>query len=147
MKRPKQALTILAFWLTSAALLFSQNQLAPRPCPDEDAVGCELIAWSQLQEPVPLREASSPPDRPGDKEGAASSELQSETRGAQFPQTVVGVIVKNQGRYCLRVNGWLDLVLDDQRIAQRHESERVRIEGVVDKERKTLRVEVITPAL
>jgi hypothetical protein len=147
MKRPKQALTILGFWLTSAAFLFSQNQLGQRPCPDEDGVGCELIAWSQLQEPVPLPEASSPPDRPGDKEGAASSELQAEARGPQSPQTVLGVIVKNQGRYCLRVNGGLDLVMDDQRIAQRHESERVRIEGVVDKARKTLRVEVITPVL
>jgi len=148
MKRIAQALAVFAFWLMTAVFSFSQNQLDQQPCPDEDSVGCELIAWSQLQEPAPLPDAASPPDRPRDQDRTESSSearsTGSEVRQNHSPQTVQGVVIKDQGQYCVRVSEG-DLVLDDQKIAQRHEGERVRIEGVVDRDKRTLHIDSITP--
>ena len=51
----------LIFLLAAVTLSFSQDP-DPQPCPDVTAgiPRCELIAWSQLQEPVPrLRPAQS----------------------------------------------------------------------------------------
>jgi hypothetical protein len=139
MKRPANVLVSLAFWLATTAFSFSQNQLNQQACPDvaDEALGCELIAWSHLQEPVPLPEATSPPERP--------KEQANEVPRAQSLQTMTGFIVLNQGQYCLRVNDQLVLVLDDQKTAQRHEGERVKIQGMLDADRKTLRVEGISP--
>jgi hypothetical protein len=149
MKRVAQALAPLAFWLMTAVFSFSQNQLNQQPCPDEDAVGCEPIAWSQLQEPAPLPDAASPPDRSRDQERpASSSELRRsdfEARHGQSTQTVQGVVIKDQGKYCVRVSADADFVLDDQQIAERYAGEPVRIEGVVDNEKNTLHIKSITP--
>ncbi|MGH9497917.1 MAG: DUF5818 domain-containing protein [Terriglobales bacterium] len=127
MKRLAWALAVVAFWSMTAALSFSQNQLDQQPCPDhdEDAVGCEPIAWSGLQEPVPLPNVAFLSDRQSDP--------------------VEGTVVKKQGQYCLRVTAEADFILDDQQMAQSYEGERVRIEGVVDREKKTLHSRSITP--
>ena len=45
----------LAFLFVVAPLAFSQDG-TPQPCPDVEsgALGCEPVAWSRLQEPMPL---------------------------------------------------------------------------------------------
>ena len=58
-----------------------------------------------------------------------------------------GVVVRDQDQYCLRVSAEVNLMLDDRQIAQRHEGKQVRIEGVVDREKKTLHIVSITPVL
>ena len=139
MKRPANALALLAFWLITTPLSFSQNQLDQEPCPDvaEEALGCELIAWSNLQEPAPLPDATSPSEGP--------NEPANESRRGQSLQTVTGIIIRNEGQYCLRVSAGLVLTLDDQQAAQRHAGERVKITGMLDAGRKMLRVERIAP--
>jgi Protein of unknown function (DUF5818) len=138
MRRAANALAFLAFWLVTTPFSFSQNKLNEQPCPDcaEEALGCELIAWSQLNEPAPLPDATSPSTLPEE----SANEFRS-----QFPQTFTGVIFQNEGRYCLRVNAGLALMLDDQRTAQRHEGERVKIKGRLDAGGTTLRVQAISP--
>jgi hypothetical protein len=70
MTRVAQALMVSILWLAPAKPSLSQNPPERQPCPDAtaEAVGCELIAWSHLQEPVPL--PLTPPDdrQPGDPE-------------------------------------------------------------------------------
>lgn len=150
MRRFANSAAVLAFGMVMATPLFSQNQVDQQPCPEvaEDAVGCEPIAWSRLQEPVPLPDAASPPDRPGAKEGPGAS---SETQSSDFEghrqrvQTIVGVIIRNQEWYLLRVSAAVTLALEGPQVARHHEGERVRIKGVVDHEKRSIHVESITP--
>jgi hypothetical protein len=62
MTRLAQALMVSILCLAPAKLSLSQNPPERQPCPDvtAEAIGCELIAWSHLQEPVPL--PLTPPD-------------------------------------------------------------------------------------
>jgi hypothetical protein len=54
------ALVKFALLLVMAPQVFAQAG-SPQPCPDTTAgaLGCELIAWSKLQSPVPLPEPDS----------------------------------------------------------------------------------------
>ena len=61
MTRLAQVLMVSILCLAPAKPSLSQNP-GRQPCPDvtAEAIGCELIAWSKLQEPVPL--PLTPPD-------------------------------------------------------------------------------------
>jgi hypothetical protein len=150
MTRPASALAASIFSL-AATLTFSQDQAGRQPCPDvtSETMGCELIAWSRLQEPTPLPDATSPPDgQPKEKEkGRLEKRVEGQESDLnpqrQSSQTVTGVIVRNEEMYCLKVNADLTLVLDDQEVAQRYQGKRVNIKGLVDLELKTLRIESI----
>jgi hypothetical protein len=152
MTRPVNALAGSLFWLATATLTFSQDQAGHQPCPDvtSETMGCELIAWSRLQEPVPLPDATSPPDRQ-DRQAYEKERLEKRAKGQesdanpqhQSSQTVTGIIVRNEAMYWLRVNADLTLLLDDQEVAQRYQGRQVNIKGLVDLELKTLRIDSI----
>jgi hypothetical protein len=149
MTRPVSMLAGSLFWLATATLAFPQDQAGHQPCPDvtSETIGCELIAWSRLQEPIPLPDATSPPDRQAyQKDGLEkrAKGQEPDVKGQrQSSQTVTGVIVQNDAMYCLKVNADLTLVLDDQEVAQRYQGKRVNIKGVVDIELRALRIESI----
>ena len=68
MKRETNTLLGLALFLAIAPFAFSQDG-NPQPCPDvTGTLGCELVAWSQLQEPVPLPEPDTRPVPPPDQQ-------------------------------------------------------------------------------
>ena len=148
-------LAVSAFWLVMATPVFSQNQPARQPCPDVDAetLGCELIAWSSLQQPRPLPDATSPPDRqPKETEPEKRRGEEPKRRAAsatsqrdQSLQTIAGVIVRNDGLYCLRVSSSVDLPLDDQKLAQRYDGKRVLVTGTLRPDDRILRVDHINP--
>jgi uncharacterized protein DUF5818 len=127
MTRLASALTVSIFGLATATLMFCQNQAGRQPCPDvtEATMGCQLIAWSHLQEPVPLPDATSSPNR--------------QARD-QFLQTFDGTIVRSEGQYLLEVSAGVALVLHDQEIAQRYEGKRVKINGWLDTTQKMLHI-------
>lgn len=59
----------LAFLFVVTSLAFSQDG-TPQPCPDVEpgALGCEPVAWSRLQEPMPLPEPDAKPAPPADQQ-------------------------------------------------------------------------------
>jgi hypothetical protein len=91
-----EALTVAVFWL-AASLSFCQNPVDRQPCPDvtAEAMGCELIAWSKLQEPVPLP-LTLPDDRQPSQPERQERVSDQNTERHQSLQTVVGVVVKDR---------------------------------------------------
>jgi hypothetical protein len=65
MKRLTNVPLGIVFLLTLAPVGFSQDG-NPQPCPAvaPGTLGCELVEWSQLQEPVPLPEPDAKPVPP-----------------------------------------------------------------------------------
>jgi hypothetical protein len=149
MKQPASTLLSI-FWLATATLSFSQNPAARQPCPDvtADALGCELIAWSQLQAPVPLPDADHQADQQLEQaRPEAAPAPESNARHDQLLQTVTGVVVRNDGRYSLqrRPEATLLLLCDDPRRLQYYEGRQVQINGRVDAELQTLQVAGVAP--
>src|SRR5579872_3430230 len=76
-------LTLLGWALLAFAPLALSQESRAQPCPEvpPGTVGCQLVAWSHLQEPVPLPEAetkAAPP--PGQQPGELpSSQIQSQS--------------------------------------------------------------------
>ena len=63
MNRATITLAGLALFLVTTPLASSQDA-SPQPCPEvtSQALGCEPVAWSGLQEPVPLPEPDTKPE-------------------------------------------------------------------------------------
>jgi hypothetical protein len=158
MKQPAKFLTfqllVSILILLGPASAFSQSHPERQPCPDMTAetIGCELIAWSRLQEPAPLPDAPSPPTGGAKEQNAKAVALPGRGRasdvdpqGQQTLQTVAGVIVRSQGEYWLKVNLEMELLLDDERIGRQYEGRPVHVRGVVDVKLRTLKIRNIEP--
>jgi hypothetical protein len=88
MKYVAHAAIGLAFLLVTVQLTFSQDgapQPCPEPCPDMTAgtLGCELIEWSHLQEPVPLPNPDTNSAPAPDEQSAQSANFQRSRTSAQ----------------------------------------------------------------
>jgi hypothetical protein len=142
MKRTANALVVSTFCLITAVFSSSQGQPDRQPCPDAnaDALGCELIAWSSLQAPVPLPLVQQ--QKPEDQ---ANENLGEERATAGSVKNIAGVILKNAGQYYLRTGADEDLLLDDQKTAQNYDGKRVTVTGRVDAQMKRLHIESIVP--
>jgi|HubBroStandDraft_6_1064221.scaffolds.fasta_scaffold146111_2 hypothetical protein len=142
MKRTVNALVVSTFCLITAVFSFSQSPPDRQPCPDvnTDALGCELIAWSRLQAPVPLPLVQE--RQPADQ---ANENLGEERATAGSVKNIAGVILKNAGQYYLRTGADEDLLLDDQKTAQNYDGKRVTVTGRVDAQMKRLHIESIVP--
>jgi hypothetical protein len=105
MKPETNSLVSLAFFLIVTPLAFSQSG-AVQPCPDvrPGTLGCELIEWSRLQEPVPLPEPDAKPVPPKDQPDALPGRSKSSTAPPQASrQVIVGTIV-SEGKDCVLTN-------------------------------------------
>jgi hypothetical protein len=152
MMRSARALAGSIIWLATATFAFSEDQAGRQPCPDvtSETMGCELVAWSRLQEPIPLPEATEPPSREAKARegvgGASKGRIPDGDSEDHRPlQCFAGVIVRNEGQYWLKVSPKVALPLSDGQIAQRHEGKLVKVMGVVDTEGKTLQIERVEP--
>ena len=144
MKRTVNALVVSTFCLITAVFSFSQSPPDRQPCPDvnTDALGCDLIAWSSLQAPVPLPllEEREPEDQPTENE-----KVEKETATEGSVKNIAGIITQNAGQYYLRTGANDGLLLDDQKSARNYEGRRVIITGRVDAQMKRLHIESIVP--
>jgi hypothetical protein len=146
MNRETNMLLRLALFLVVAPMAFSQDA-TPQPCPDVTAetLGCELVAWSHLQEPVPLPEpdtqpATPPGQQPDPQPGQSPS---SRSRPQASRQTVTGIIVRQGVKYVLKAGDNTTYQLDDQNRARQCQDKRVRIAGKLDVDGNTLHIESI----
>ena len=138
MQRATHTLLGLALSLALAPLAFTQDGAA-QPCPDvtPGTLGCELVAWSHLQEPVPLPEPESKPDQqPGQSPDA-------QTQPQASRQSLTGIIVREGEKYVLKVGDNTTYQLDDQDRARRYQDKQVLLVGRLDAHSNTFHIETI----
>jgi hypothetical protein len=117
MKRGTKVLGALPLFLAVAPLIVSQD-FRSQPTAPSDILGPQLIAWSQLQKPQPVRQ----PDVP-------TPSIQQQL---SLIPILTGTIVKDSGRFILKVSSISVYQLDDQEKAKRYEGIQVRVAGVLD---------------
>jgi hypothetical protein len=140
-----KALVKLTLILVMATWAFAQAG-SPQPCPKSPAgtLGCELIAWSGLQTPIPLPEPDSKPSAPVNRQPPQSSQSPNPQAQPQATrQSITGIIVREGEKYVLEAGDNTTYQLDDQDKAKQYQDKRVRVVGKVDADTNTLHVESI----
>ena len=129
----------LILFLAIAPLGFSQDRSA-QPCPEvvPGTVGCQLVAWSHLQNPVPLPNPESKPDQ---QQPEQSQSTQAQPQSAM--QKITGIIVRMGDKYVLKAGGTTTYQLDDQERAKRYQDQQVTVVGTLDTASNTIHVESI----
>ena len=124
----------LMFLLTTGPLMFSQGK--PSPAIPPETLGPQLIAWSQMQKPQPVTEPLPPPDRPveqSERQPGQPANTPSQDGPRQVAaQTLTGTILKDGGRYILKVSNSSTYQLDDQERAKQYEGKQVKVAGTPD---------------
>jgi Protein of unknown function (DUF5818) len=131
--------------LFAAALsVFSSYALAQQtiqrlnPTLPADVLGPELVAWSELQKPRPIPQPLPPPERADQSQPEQSQVQQQQQQAADQPFT--GTIVKDDGKYVLRISDSASYQIDDQEKAKLYEGKRVKITGSLDVKTNILHV-------
>jgi hypothetical protein len=140
MKRETSLLTVLSFLLGTVPPMLAQDlQGQPSPALSSDILGPQLIAWSQLQKPVP--QPLPPPDRPISQPSQQTQPTNPPAQEEQpVAQTFKGTIVKDGNRYVLKVSSNSVYQLDDQEKAKQYEGRQVKIGGALDANGSSLHV-------
>jgi hypothetical protein len=127
----------LAFLFVVAPLAFSQDG-TPQPCPyvEPGVLGCEPVAWSRLQEPMPLPEPDAKPAVPADQHAGQSSN--SPSRPQTPKQSIIGIVIRQGEKYVLKAGDNTTYRLDDQSRAAQYQGKRVKVVGRLDADSITL---------
>lgn len=127
---------------TSGQLLFAQQaaQQSKPPLP-ADILGTQLVAWSELQKPRPVPQPLPPPQPQPDPSAQPQTPPQG-SQGQQQPSTqpFTGTIVKDGGKYILKVSESSSYQIDDQERAKLFEGKQVKISGSLDEKTNVLHV-------
>jgi uncharacterized protein DUF5818 len=143
MGRTANLLGILRLGITSFAL--SQEPQLPTPQVPEDAFATrQLIAWSSLQKPQPAPQPLPPrdtpipqPDQPSDQQAKPPADPQNQQAPAQ---SFTGKIVKDGGKYVLKVARDTTYQLDEQGVAEQYDNQNVKVIGNLDTGANTIHV-------
>jgi hypothetical protein len=129
----------LAFLLVVAPLAFSQDRTS-QPCPDVEpgALGCEPVAWSRLQEPMPLPEPDAKPAPPADQQTGQSSNSPAQPQTPK--QSIIGIVVKQGEKCVLKAGDNTTYQLDDQSRAGQYQDKQVKVVGRLDADSNTLHI-------
>jgi len=117
-------LTAFATGLSFAAIAHGQDA-GCSPAPPAEVVGPPLVAWSQLQQPVPVAQ-SSRQEGPGCR--SQNSPAIEQIRSGVFE----GTIARNGEQYALLMPGASPILVSQGEMAQRYQAKRVRITGTMD---------------
>src|ERR1700730_4882850 len=112
------SLGMLAIGLTPNFVLAQEPGPDPglQPCSGVtgQATGCQLIAWSQIQQPQPLRPAPSPsPDQQTERASGQRRPLPADPKSGVQPP-LIGVVAQDSGNYVLKTEDSATCQLDDQ---------------------------------
>jgi len=137
MKPEIHRLLWLGLFLAMTSLALAQD--TAQPCPDvsPNALGCELVAWSHLQEPVPLPESQSQPDE------QAGQPRDSQDQPQASRQRITGIIVRQGEKYVLKAGDTATYQLDDQDRSKRYQDKQVLVVGRLDADNHTFHIESI----
>jgi hypothetical protein len=107
-------LTIFGVLSAIAPLMLAQDvQSQPIPVLPSNILGPQLIVWSQLQKPQPLQPAA---------------------------RMFTGTIVKDRGKYVLKVASGSAYQLDDQQKAGQYDGRDVKLVGTLDENQHNVNV-------
>jgi hypothetical protein len=139
MQRATNTLLGLTLVLAIAPCAFPQDGGA-QPCPEvaPDAIGCQLVAWSHLQEPVPLPESESKPAP--DPQPGQSLDVQTQQASRQ---RITGIIVRQGEKFVLEAGDNTTYQLDDQERARRYQDKQVLVAGSWDAATNTFHIDTI----
>lgn len=128
--------------LTVTPFAFAQEpQLTPQ-FPEDALASQQLIAWSRLQKPQPAPQPLPPRDTPLPQPDPSSQQAKpSNPQGPEAPtQSFTGKIVKDSGKYVLKVASNSTYQLEGQGDVQQYENQDVKIVGTLDTGSNTIRV-------
>jgi hypothetical protein len=135
------------FLFFSLFALAQQPFQLPAPKLPANVIGPQLIAWSDLQKPQPTPQPLPPPERADQSQPANQSQ---EDRSQAQPQTeqpsaqaFTGTIVKDRGKYSLKVSDAVAYQIDDQEKAKTYEGKQVKVSGILDAKTNLLHVNSI----
>lgn len=128
--------------LALTPLAFAQEpQLTPQ-FPEDALTSRQLVAWSRMQKPQPAPQPLPPPDTPipqPDPQGQQAK--QPNPQDSQAPtQSFTGKIVKDGGKYVLKVASNSSYQLDGEGDVQQYENQDVKVVGTLDSGNNTIRV-------
>jgi hypothetical protein len=143
MNRTTNCLAGLLLTITPLAVA-QEPQLAPQ-VPEDAFVVRQLVAWSRLQKPQPTPQPLPPPDAPIPQPDRQDQDQQAkrpaDPQNQQTPtQSFTGKIVKDGGRYVLKVASNSTYQLDSQSDVKQYENQDVKIIGTLDSASNTIRV-------
>jgi Protein of unknown function (DUF5818) len=97
-----------------APLMLAQDpQSRPSPVLPSNILGPQLIVWSQLQKPEPLRPAV---------------------------RMFTGTIVNDRGKYVLKITSGSAYQLDDQQKARQYDGREVKLVGTLDENQRSVNI-------
>jgi hypothetical protein len=142
MKRETISLIGLSLFLAIAPSGLAQEG-SPKACSDvtPETLTCELIAWSHLQEPVPLPEPDAKPVPPSDQH--AGSSPNSHAQPQTSTRSITGIIVREGEKCVLKKGDNTTYQLDDQNKAQQFQNKQVRVVGRLDAKTNSVHIESI----
>jgi len=134
MKKEGSTLLGFALLLLLKSTAFPQDS-TPQPCPgvSSGTLGCELVEWSRLQDPVPLPDSGerpAPRDQQRDPQPSQSPSVRAERQGPM--RTFTGIVVSQGQKYVLKAGESTTYQLDDQNLAKQYENRQVKVIGALD---------------
>jgi len=132
-----------AFLLVMTPLAFGQEGQQTPQFPEDALAPRQLIAWSYLQKPQPAPQPLPPRDTPIPQADPQDQQAKppADPQNQQTPtQAFTGKIVKDAGRYVLRVASNTTYQLDGQADVKQYENQEVKIIGTLDTDSNTIRV-------
>jgi hypothetical protein len=131
------------FLLAIAPLAFGQEPQLTQQFPEDVMATRQLVAWSRLQkpqpapQPLPPRDTPLPQPDPQDQQAKQPADPQNQ----QTPtQSFTGKIVKDGGRYVLKVSSSSTYQLDSRGDVKQYENQDVKVIGNLDSTSNTIRV-------
>jgi hypothetical protein len=113
-------------------------QSDPEPVLPPSYLGPQLIVWSQLQKPQPVPQPlPDPPDQQQDKQASPTT---TPTAVQSSSLTLIGKIVKDNGKYVLKISKEKPYQLDDQQKAGQYENKDVKVVGTLDEDKRSVRI-------
>jgi len=132
-----------AFLVAITPLALGQEPGFTSRFPEDALATQQLVAWSRLQKPQPAPQPLPPRDTPvpePDGQGQqAKPQSDPQTQPAQT-QSFTGKIVKDGGKYVLKVASNNTYQLDEHSGVKQYEGQEVRVVGNLDKDSNTIRV-------
>ena len=130
-----------AFFLFCSYALAQQSTQMPAPRLPASVIGPQLVVWSELQKPQPTPQPLPPPER-ADQPPAAQPQQTQPPAESQQPaiQGFTGTIMKDGGKYVLKVSENVSYQIDDQDKAKNFEGKQVKVSGTLDPKTNVLHI-------
>ena len=146
MKRMSMWTAAGLFLFVSLSALAQQPAQLPAPKLPVSVIGPQLVAWSDLQKPQPTPQPLPPPERADQSQPADQSQDRSQAQPqSQQPlaQAFTGTIIKDGGKYSLKVSDAVAYQIDDQEKARAYEGKQVKVRGSLDAKTNLLHISSI----